>query len=603
MKYLFLFSFLSMYMKMVAPKRFLSLNKLIIITMKVLKRSVVCTLIMFMNSFSHAQELSLDWVHSYGSSASEWAEAITHDTQGNIYTTGHFQGFADFDPSAGTNNIASTGLYDIFVSKSDPQGNVLWVKTVPSTEMASGDQGKSIAVDLDGNVYISGLITMGTFDFDPGPNTYNLTPTGRSTFLWKLDTDGNFVWAKILGNTDYGTNAPIAVNQNDGVYISGFFNYTSDFDPSASVYNLTNQGNRDIFLVKLDTSGSFVWAQSYGSTGYEEGNGICIDPLGNVNLTGYYQGTIDFNPSGAPLNLTASGTSDMFILNISPTTGETNWAASVNDATGMGIVADNDNNLYITGSHSGTSDFDPGIDVSTLSATNKDAFVLKLSQSGDFIWVQAIVDGSNECMSYAIDIDSEGNIYTTGSFKGTADFDPDLSGVLNMTSHGGKDIFISNIDTSGTLVWAGILGSNAPSTAYGEIGRGVSADFSNGICITGAYQSTCDFDPDTSIVNITSNGYEDIFLIKLNKTFLELSENNSLLGFKLFPNPASEVLFIQSPQIHLNLKIYNIHGELEIDKSINGKTSIPVSSLSSGVYYVIVEGEEIITGQRLVITK
>ena len=570
--------------------------------MKVSKKVIaVFALIMFSISFSNAQGLAMHWVHSYGSSASEWAEAVEHDNQGNVYTTGHFQGFADFDPSSGTNNIVSTGLYDIFVSKSDAQGNVLWVRTVPCTQIASGDQGKSIDVDVDGNVYVSGLISMGSFDFDPGPNTYNLTPAGRSTFVWKLDTDGNFVWAKILGSTDYQTKAPIVVDQTDGVYISGYFQYTSDFDPGSGVNNLTNNGNYDCFLVKLDTAGNFVWAHSYGSTGYDEGNGICIDGLGNINLTGYYQGTINFNPGGSPVNLTASGTSDMFILNIAPSTGETNWAVSVNDANGMGIVADNDNNLYVCGSHTGTSDFDPGADVVTLSATNKDAFVLKLTQTGNFVWVKAVVDGSNECMAHAIDIDSEDNIYTTGSFKGSADFDPDGSGVMNINSNGGRDIFISNIDTSGSLVWVGTFGSTAPSTAYGEIGRGVSADLSNGVCVVGAYESTCDFDPDTSIINSTASGYEDIFLVRFYKAFVGLSENNAPAELKLFPNPASEVLFVESTQLNTILKLYNSQGKLEIEKSINGNSSISLESLESGTYYVVIDDGKIKTGHKVIV--
>jgi hypothetical protein len=114
--------------------------------------------------------------------------SIAVDATGNVYTTGYFEGTADFDPGAGTTNLISAGNLDYFVSKLDPSGNFLWAKSIGGS---SNEVGYSIAVDSSGNVYTTGYFA-GTADFDPGAGTSNLTSVGgNDVFVLKLSPSGD----------------------------------------------------------------------------------------------------------------------------------------------------------------------------------------------------------------------------------------------------------------------------------------------------------------------------------------------------------------------------------------------------------------------------
>lgn len=114
------------------------------------------------------------------------------DAAGNVYVAGDFAGSVDFDPGPGLTALAATGL-DAFVAKYTAAGALLWVRVAGSW---GSDQGKSVAVGQDGSVYVLGYFS-DTVDFAPGPATYTLTSAGGpDVFLWKLDADGNFMWAR-----------------------------------------------------------------------------------------------------------------------------------------------------------------------------------------------------------------------------------------------------------------------------------------------------------------------------------------------------------------------------------------------------------------------
>ena len=120
---------------------------------------------------------------------------------------------------------------------------------------ASSDVGYSIAVDSSGNVYTTGSFN-GTVDFDPGTGVENLTSAGGSDgFISKLDSSGNYVWAKSLGDTGFDYVRSIAVDSSGNVYTTGNFNGTVDFDPGAGVENVTSNGSNDVFVLKLTPSG------------------------------------------------------------------------------------------------------------------------------------------------------------------------------------------------------------------------------------------------------------------------------------------------------------------------------------------------------------
>lgn len=481
---------------------------------------------------------SLEWAVSLGGNSLDQGYSIAVDNIGNVYTTGYFQGTADFDPGPGVYNLTSSGTWDGYISKLDASGNMVWTVSFGSSNW---DQGQSIETDNSGNIYTTGWFE-GVVDFDPGPGVYNLTSAGaKDIFIYKLDTAGNFVWAKSLGGTLDDRAFSIALDAMHNVYVTGNFEGTADFDPGTAVFNLTSVGTLDNFIAKLDASGNFVWAKSFGGTDIDWSHEIATDASGNIYTTGSFKETVDFDPGPGVYNLISSGEDDGFILKLN-SSGNFIWAISFGsvewDASNS-ITIDSTGNIYTIGSFYQTVDFDPGPGVFNLTSLGDgDMYICKLDSSGDFIWART-QGGINYEFGSSITLDNSGSIYTTGSFNGVTDFDPG-TGVYNLSSVGLSDIFICKLDTLGNFVWAKAFGS-----AGSETGIGITADASGNIYSTGGFRSTIDFDPGPGVFNLTSVAHLDIFVLKLSTSTTGISENN-LGQITLFPNPTNGKVTINS---------------------------------------------------------
>ncbi len=374
-----------------------------------------------------------------------------------------------------------------------------------------GDSGSAIATDGLGNVYTTGSFE-GTVDFDPGAATFNLTSAGGADiFVSKLDSAGNFVWAKALGGNDFDGGSGISLDGLGNVYTTGYFPGTADFDPGAGTFNLTSAGGTDIFVSKLDSSGNFVWAKALGGTGFDRGRGISLDGLGNVYTTGYFPGTADFDPGAGTFNLTSAGSTDIFVSKLD-SSGNFVWAMALGGTgqdLGNGIAIDGLGNVYTTGFFNGTADFDPGAGTFNLTSFgDSDIFVSKLDSAGNFVWAKAL-GGTGQDFGNGIAIDGLGNVYTTGFFNGTVDFDPG-AGTFNLTSAGGADIFVSKLDSSGNFVWVKALGGTGQN-----YGNGIAIDGLGNVYTTGYFTGTADFDPGAGTFNLTSAGNYDDFVSRL----------------------------------------------------------------------------------------
>ncbi|PHX82007.1 MAG: hypothetical protein CK539_06890, partial [Flavobacteriales bacterium] len=171
------------------------------------------------------------------------------------------------------------------------------------------------------------------------------------------------------------------------------------------------------------------------------------------------------------------------------------------------IALDGSGNVYTTGYFGGLADFDPGAGVANLtSAGSTDIFISKLDASGNFVWANAM-GGIGDDGGYSIALDGSGNVYTTGLFRGTADFDPG-AGLANLTSSGTYDIFISKLDASGNFVWAKAMGG----TGSESVGGSIALDGSGNVYTAGYFLGTVDFDPGAGLANLTSSGIYDIFI-------------------------------------------------------------------------------------------
>jgi len=332
--------------------------------------------------------------------------------------------------------------------------SIEWVK---QTTSSSGKSTKDIITDASGNVYVTGSFR-GTTDFDYGPGISNLTSTGETDiFIQKFDSNGNSLWVKQIGGIDFDIGTSIDLDANNNVYITGFFRDTLDFDPGPGIHILEaadmSSTPDDLFILKLDTDGNFIWVKHIGGPGRERGERITIDPNGNVFTTGIFSSTVDFDPGPGVFNLTTptsggvwGGGSGTFVQKLD-SNGDLIWAKAY-FGSGESIVTDANGNSYITSRFVNTGDFDPGPGVTNLTSQGDlDIAIVKLDSNGDFVWARRI-GGTGKEFSNKIIIDGSGDLYLQGVFENTVDFDLG-TGVNNLTASTGdpdpflfKDVFI-----------------------------------------------------------------------------------------------------------------------------------------------------------------
>ena len=385
-------------------------------------------------------------------------------------------------------------------------------------QLAAGNNDRIISkvvADSQGNTYYVGDF-QGTMDFDPGPSTYNLTSNGNSdVFVFKLDNQGNFLWAKHFGSSNIDACHDIFLKDNN-IYLTGQFRDSVDFDPNSGTFYLNSNGNSDIFIVKLSISGSFIWARNMGGPSTDWGNGITVDAQNNVISTGYFFQTADFDPGLGAQTLTSAGNRDCFISKLD-SMGNFIWVKQLSgnsSINGYKIEVSSNGKLYITGAFSGTVDADPGPSVNNLSALGSaDIFVTKLNSNGGFIWAKQIGGQLSYGYIQEMAVDVNDNIYGVGTFSGALDFDPNPSINYVISSNGFEDGFVFKLDSSGAFAWASKIGDTGVDGILD-----ITVDLSSNLYLAGVFEGFVDVDPSPGTLYYNSNGILDAFILKIDAT-------------------------------------------------------------------------------------
>lgn len=410
------------------------------------------------------------WAKQMGGTGDDVANAIAIDINGIIYTTGYFSNTVDFDPGPASFNLVANGS-NIFVSKLTAAGDFIWAKGMGGTSInGTADEGMSIGVDQNGNVFTCGHFWSANADFDPGPGSFILSSAGNmDLFISKLDPNGNFLWAKRIGGIAGEEGRSLKLDQGGNVITTGLVGTpVVDFDPGPGVFNLTSLNT---FILKLDPNGNFLWAKQFLAVpnpngAGEWGYGIALDLGGNILLTGYFQGQVDFNPGPG-----------------------TYFLQSVSD----GVRSYNE------------------------------TYIVKLDPGGNFIWAKQMARAAPTTfygMGTAIDVDVNGNVFTVGMFPETTDFDPD-AGTYNLTAVAGMDVFLSVLDASGNFVAA----KNIVAGASSNWANSVRVDAAGNVYISGNFYFTADFDPCISVNNMTSSGISDGYFMKYSATSVSITSS------------------------------------------------------------------------------
>ncbi|MDP8269445.1 MAG: SBBP repeat-containing protein [Candidatus Tenebribacter davisii] len=323
-----------------------------------MKKALVGLIFIIFTITLSAQEPEWQWASQAGGSSVDVGESITIDDDGNSYVTGIFSETAPF----GFYSLTSSGSYDIFVAKMDANGNWLWATKAGGS---GSDYGDSIAIDGDGNSYVTG-----SFEETATFGSYSLTSSGSADiFVAKMDANGNWLWVTKAGGSSCDDSYGITIDSNGSSYVTGRFGGTATFGS----YSLTSSGSADIFVAKMDVNGNWLWATQAGGSGFDFGESIAIDGDGNSYITGNFSATATFGS----YSLTSSGSADIFVAKMDAN-GNWLWVTKAGGSSwddSYGITIDSNGSSYVTGDFSATATFGS---YSLTSSGSADIFVAKL---------------------------------------------------------------------------------------------------------------------------------------------------------------------------------------------------------------------------------
>jgi hypothetical protein len=355
------------------------------------------------------------WARLLGS---EWEDGIVNpsiDDGGNVYIAGEFCGSSLI---VGQDTLVNQGpvqlTHDAFVVKYDSNGNVLWVR------VATGSGREAIiatAIDGSDNLYISGHFWMSTLiTFDSLP-LYKVGGGLSNVFLAKYDNNGNVLWARADGGTNYSWVTGMATDPNGNIYITGAFDGLSITFGNLTLYNAGSLTDYDVFLVKYDPSGNVVWAQSFGGNGMDVGKNVATDQSGNVYITGTFTSPA---LSLGPFVLNNTGDRNVYVAKLDPLVNVL-WAKSTGgtfDDVPRGLFVDETGGVYISVTLKSPSITFGNTIHYNLNPFTADFFIAKYDSLGNESWGMSIGGSGNE--EGDISVSATGNLYIAGGYSSPA---------------------------------------------------------------------------------------------------------------------------------------------------------------------------------------
>lgn len=463
---------------------------------------------------------TLDWVGSIEApSHNVEPNAVIEDAAGDIYVVGRFRETADFDMDVGVTSLSSSSNYDGFIAKYDLNGNIIWAMNIGATTTGVSENtiAHDVTVDAAGNIIVVGEYRGFNVNFAPlGGNAALLSSNNSGAvldgFIAKYNPLGQCIWAMGMGsNSSSDEFLGVDVDAANNIYITGRLDDNLgggiNVNPLGTAHFLnTSNNSNDAVLIKYDLNGIHQWDLSIGGTDIDYGYDVKVD--GSViYLGGRFRNVItDFNPLGTAIQRTPVGSYDAFLAQYNTSNGLCNWVVNFG-STGseevQEIDVDGTGGVYVIGAFQNSVDLDPSIGTNVLNATgsSNDLFIAKYDASGAHIWGFGI-GGASIDLGYDLSVDGT-NLYATGKFRQTADFDPG-AGVATITAQGGTtsdETFIAKYTTDGLYVNAFAIEGPDNDRSYG-----IHAD--NGtIYLVGYFEdANVDFDPNGTSTLSSSSG-------------------------------------------------------------------------------------------------
>ncbi len=562
-----------------------------------MKTRTLLSIILFAAAISsQAQTYQFNWAASIGGAGFDITTAAATDADGNSYITGIYHGTVDFDPSSGVANLTAQGSNDAFILKLNNSGNLVWAKSVGGL---SDDKTSCIALGSD-RIFVGGSFA-GTADFNPGSGVANLTGAGFTDgYVLALDTAGSFISVARIGGSGIDVITGVAVNALGTCVITGYFEGTIGFTPSAPGLAMTSAGSYDAFIVGFDNTLAPLWSKRIGGPTADNGISIATDASNGIVYGGYFSGTGDYDPGQAVFNLTSTGSIDAVIARLD-SNGDFDWAVhvgGVNDDVLGDIDVHDDGTVAVTGYFIDAADFDPGTSQANLTAVGqRDCFIMVLDANGNLDWVKQVgslmVDeGKN------IELSSSKEILVAGFYGDAIDLDPGTQ-VHNVSSAGGDDGFAIHLNASGDLLESATYGS-----ASEEVASVATFMSDGGVLVAGTFSGQMDADPFSGSQQLTPNGQSDVFIVRLGVSFTGIPESDQEFQLSVYPNPTTDRITItsQNEAAHTKLLVYNHVGELmhQTESIFENEIILDVAAWPAGSYIVVFEQDKEMSASRFI---
>jgi hypothetical protein len=449
--------------------------------MKTLRIFLVFLVSTVVSAVASAQEMPIyEWSHRYARHSGHglWSDyRSTTDANGNVYLAAVMNQPMDADPGPGVFTLPqlNSNYDDVYIIKLNSAGAFQWAKSY--TRLGAQNGPGSIVIDGSGNVFFASYYQVGF--------------ATNQTRINKIDAAGNELWEKQIITNGYG-GRELALDQAGNILIAGAFDGTVDFDPNAGVHNVaaTSTGTNDeMFLLKLDADGNFLWVKTTSGPGSKRPTSIVTDASGNIVVAGFYGlAACDLDLGSGTENFNSVGSLDVFVMKLEAD-GDMLWVRSMggtNSDLVHGVAVNPSGFIFLTGNFSGSGDFDPTAGVATLSTTtDTDIFLVRLNADGSFGWASQFGTPGEPDEGRSVIADAAGNLLFSGSFFGTVDFDPG-PGVHNLSASGtflDGNAFVAKFTENQGLTWARVFSSNSGS--HSSMATSIRTDNSGLVTVVG----------------------------------------------------------------------------------------------------------------------
>lgn len=501
------------------------------------------------------------WAKIFASDYGSERPLLEVDQNNDVYISAQFKGTIDLDPGPGEDlRTFDTGFNNVYLVKLNSDGDYVWGKSFEQITSNQSIDSNELKVDSKGNILLAGEY-QGVMDFNfDESQEFLIDPDGVDGYLLKVDNNGNFIWAKIFEGSFNGLYInTIGFDSEDNIIAAGAFrgNNNTDFDPGPGVFNMSspNVNNIDLFVLKLDEDGNFIWAKKATGSGEDDVSmiandrvtSVAIDANDDIYITGYFRNAIDFDSSSPSFSL------------------------------------------------------DSGTDGCHNCAGFNTSFYGKMNSDGDMLWVKQLGGGnyygglvSNVVYYHTGNVlqFNNNNLLIGFTFRGSLQYQVEGSSNFYAGNSSRRGVALFQLDPTNGDFLSDYIVDNFDANSY----LNYMVLDGNKLYATGLFDNDLFLDATTSVVSNNDDGYysQDAYVVKYtNATILSVDESTLNAKFNIFPNPASSSLTIKSTAIIDNIKIMDVNGKLlmELNDINDERTIINIESLSQGVYVLEIESD------------